>query len=512
MRNASHARWSNLLGSAALLGGVLISSTGCSNDVTTPVGSYVEIIELEQAADAVDVEALPSFRSVQVLADRLVFQFDGASPLVVGHVVAGNTTDGYLRRIEAITELPDGSIEAMTRQAALPEFYPQMHVVFHYRPMRVDETTVPEMPGVASAALGGGCEDTTPCDITGGESWGSEAAGCSAEYGAGLEIGPFVETDLTADFEFDHGIDIDGPSVGWSGVSLGSVSFEPDAYFVIDGSIRAGVRMGGSASAQLSCDADFAALLGGGEAPEVTLAVVTLGPIPITLSAVPVLNGTFSAAADVGSFSAEAGAEASANIEFGIQDGEDHIDGPTFEFDSFAEVTTARAGALSANASIEAGLELRLQIGWDFSVGPADVDLGVVGTVALTGTLGADFTADTGGCSWNVDIPWSCGVGFGIGVELAAGAFGADFDWSREHEWPRIELASGSLGSLGGSLPWCGGSGTMCDEGAPSCTDELLDNGVCDGMMGFQACAGGQFQRCTCTAGGWTACGACMSL
>src|SRR5690606_9776156 len=141
---------------------------------------------------------------------------------------------------------------------------------------------------------------------------------------------------------------------------------------------------------QLSCNADFAALLGGGSAPEVTLAAFAIGPVPVTLSAVPILAGEFSAAADAGELNAEAGAHATAHAEFGVKDGESHVDGPTFEFESFAGVTTSRAGSLSAQGSIEAGLQLRLQVGWDFSVGPADVDLGVVGTVDLTGTLGVD--------------------------------------------------------------------------------------------------------------------------
>lgn len=500
--------WRLLLAAAALGAAGL---AGCSNDAgPPPSGSWVEILELEQADDAVDVEHLAEFRSVDVLADSLVFRFTGASPLVVGNVVAGNEGGGYLRRIEAIEPQADGSVVARTRQAALPEYYTQLHFIFHYRPVRVDEATVADLPGVATAALGGGCDDTTPCEISGGRSWGSDTAGCSAEYGASLFVGPFVETDLQVDFEFDHGIDIDGPSI--FPPSIGSVSFNPDAYFVIDGSVRAGVRLSGTAAAQLSCDADFAALLGGGTAPEVTLATVAVGPIPITLSAVPILEGSFQAAADVGEFSAEAGAEASASLEFGIKDGDEHVEGPDFEFDPFAEVTTARAGALSAHGSIEAGLQLRLQIGWDFSVGPADVDLGVVGTVDLTGTLAADFTADAAGCAWNVDLPWSCDVQFGVGVDVSAHAFGAGFDWSKEHQWDSIELASGSLGSMSGSLPWCGGGTSMCRDGGARCIDELLDNDVCDGMMGFRGCGGGQYQRCTCTGGGWTSCGTCMSL
>jgi hypothetical protein len=210
MQNAIRSQWARLGSGLLLLGATL--AAGCSNDVAPPSGSWVEIVELETAENALDVEALPSFESVQVLEDRLRFRFDGASPLLVGHVVAGNTTDGYLRRIESITELPDGTVEAMTRQASLIEYYPRLRVIFHYRPVRVDEPTIAD-PGVAVAAVGG-CEDTTPCEISGGRTWGDETAGCSAEYGASLSMGPFVETDLTADFEFDHGINIDGPSVG----------------------------------------------------------------------------------------------------------------------------------------------------------------------------------------------------------------------------------------------------------------------------------------------------------
>lgn len=490
----------------------LLALAGCSNEVDSPAtGSRIEILELEETADALDVEALDSFESVEVLDDRLVFRFAGASPLRVDHVVAGNTSDGYLRRIESLEERADGAIVAMTRQAALVEYYRKLRFVFHYQPRRVDEPTVADVPGLATEALGEGCMDTTPCEVTGGRTFGNDTAGCSAEYGGTLHAGPFLETDLTARLEFDHGIDIDGPSI--FPPSIGSVSFEPDAYFVVDGSIRAGMRLSGTGGAQLSCNADFAALLGGGTAPEVTLAAFAIGPVPVTLSAVPILAGSFSAAADAGEITAEAGAHATAHAEFGVKDGESHVDGPTFEFESFAGVTTSRAGSLSANGSIEAGLQLRLQVGWDFSVGPADVDLGVVGTVDVTGTLGVDFTAETGGCSWEVDLPWSCEAQLGVALDLSANAFGAGFDWSHEHQWDPIELASGSLGSRSGTLPWCGGEDPRtCEGSATQCVDELLDNGVCDGMMGFRACAGGQYQRCTCTSSGWADCGACMSL
>ncbi|MDQ3034069.1 MAG: hypothetical protein M3Y87_16785 [Myxococcota bacterium] len=507
MEHASHDRsrsqWAIVLGAVALC-----ALAGCSNDVApAPAGSWVEILELRESPDALDVEHHDAFQRVEVLADRLVFTFDGASPLRVRHVVAGTTSEGYLRRIESLGATADGRVEAMTTDAAFPEYYERLHFLFHYRPRRLEEGGSAEIAGLATESLVSGCEDVTPCDLSGGQSFGSDTAGCSSSYGASLHAGPFVETDLTADFEFDHGIDVDG-RWGWPPVS---VDFDPDAYFIVDGTVRTGVRLSGTASAQLSCNADFAALLGGGQAPEITLAVVTVGPIPITLSATPILNGAFEATADVGEFTAEAGAQANAHAEFGLLDGEPYHPAPEFTFDSFATAQTANAGSISAHGSITAGVQLRLQVGYDFSVDPADVALGAEGTVDLTGTLGVDFTAEAGGCSWNVELPWSCEAAFAVGVELEADVEGVGFDYSRDADWPAVTLASGALPSRAGTLPWCGGGTATCESGGVTCVDELLDNGACEGAQGFRACEGGQFQHCTCTASGWASCGACMT-
>ena len=487
--------------------GALLMLAGCTNPPVAPTeGSWIEILEIEESPDALDVEKLPEFRNVEELPDRLVFRFQGQSPLRVGHVVGGSGPgrEGYLRRIVSLEELPDGRVEAMTEQATLHDYYPRLHFIAHYNPRLVDTPTRVELGDVAGTTMGLGesCEDTRPCDISGGRSFGSDAAGCSAEYGANIFAGPFVETDFSAELEFDHGISIAPPR------------FKPDAYIVMDGNVRAGVRLSGTAAAQLTCNADFAALLGGGEAPQIQLAFLQVGPIPITISATPILEGAISVAADVGEFNAEAGAEATAHAEFGFKDGDSHLE-QEFEFEPFATVTTGRAGALSAHAEVTAGVEIELQVGYDFEAGPAEIDLGAVGTVAIRGTLGADFTAETAGCSWSVDVPWSCEVEFGIGFDATAGIdlgwFGdASIDWTPEHNWDPITIAEGSLGSLGGDLPWCGMTPTECGDGGAVCNDDLLDNGVCEGMQGFQSCGGGEYQRCTCTAGGWTSCGACM--
>jgi hypothetical protein len=496
MRDPSSAPFRSAGG---LLAVAAVAIAGCTNSPPESTGSWVEILQIEQSPDAVDVESLDTFQSVTVMPDRLVFRFEGGvHPLHRFSVVAGNSMGGYLRRVDTVTTLPDGSVEATTIPADIDEYYNRLNFIFHYRPRRAEDVRLADIEGAAVMAASS-CEDTTPCEISGGRQFGSETAGCSLDYGGNFFFGPFVETDLTVDFPFDAGVDVD-ISAFPPGVS---VDFEPTAYFDVEGQVRAGVRLSGTAAASMSCNADFAALLGGGEAPEITLAVVPIGPIPVTLSATPILNGTITGAADVGEFSAEAGATASAQFAFGVREGDEYQDGPNFMFDPFAEVTTARAGALSASANIEAGLQLKLAVGWSFDIPVVgDIGLDVAGTVDITGNLGVDFNADAGGCAWNVDVPWDAGVAFGVEAQLAS--------WSWDHQWPRIVIASGSLGTLSGELPWCGGS-PMC-MGAPACTDALLDNGVCAGAMGFRSCGGGMYQRCTCQAGGsWTSCGSCLT-
>lgn len=511
-------RWGRPAGLPVAL---LLTIAGCTNEPATGQGSWVEILEIEQAENALDVENHPDFVDVEEHPDRLIFRFDGESPLRINHIVGASGPDraGYLRRVVALNELPDGRIEAMTEQAFLSDYYPTLHFIVHYDPVRVDTPHVVDLGdgvGGSTMGLGEGCEDRRPCDITGGQTWGDETAGCTAAYGGTIFAGPFVEADFTAELEFDHGISIVPPE------------FKPDAYFVLDGNVRAGLRLEGTGSAELSCDADFAALLGGGEAPQIRLAFLQVGPIPITISATPVLSGQVSAAADVGEFSAEAGAEATAMAEFGFQDGGTHME-QEFTFEPFADVTTSRAGALSAHAQVTVGIELELQVGYDFDAGPGEVDLGGVGTVDIVGTLGADFMADGAGCSWNVEIPWSCDLTLGVGFDatasvetpevcapgfLGGGCIGGGdvgIDWTPSHDWATINIAEGSLGSLGGPLPWCGMAPEECDAGGAACMDDLLANSICAGMQGFQSCGGGLYQRCTCTSGGsWSDCGACM--
>jgi len=465
---------------AALL--ALTLAAGCSN-APPPQGSWIEIRRLEESPNAVDVEGLPAFRSVTVMPDRLVFVFDGASPLAVGNVVAGRHMGGYQRRITALGVLPDGSVEAMTALATLDEYYTDIAFVFHYQPVRVPAGGVPQVPGVVTSPLTTvSCEDTTPCEVTGGHSWGDGTAGCTLSYGAGMYLGPFLTTDLDGTtFEFD-------PDLPWFS--------RPTAYFHLQGEVRAGVRVSGSAAASLTCTADFAALLG---APEITLACVSVGPVPVCMTATPILNGEIGASIDAGEFTAEAGVQATVTAEFGFDHGA-AIDPPrrTFGFEPFAEATTARAGAFSAHASLTAGVDIRLVVGVPELVS-------AWGGAAITGTLGVEWTAPAQGCEWTASFPWSADVQLEAGAQIGH----APLEWSDSWSGPSFNVASGSLGSLGGRFPLCTAVTPSACTGTP-CLDALYATQICDGMSGFQGCAGGTYQLCTCTAGSWTSCGACM--
>lgn len=498
--------------------GALVSAS-CTQEVAGPPaeGSWVEILEMEVSPDALAVEDLAAFRAVEVLPDRLVFTFDGGSPLRVGHVVGASAGDRmYLRRIVELHELAGGRVEAMTELAALQEFYPTLRFIVHYRPRRTSSSTRGEgdVGGAVMSATEECAPDTAPCDLTGGASVDADTAGCSTTSEQSLTFAPFVETDFDADFEFDHGIGVDW---GWSP----DVELEPDLVTIFDGSIRTGVRFKATAAASLSCQADFAALAGGGTAPEVVLVRgVVPGPLPIPweVKATPIFDGQMTANADVGELSAEAWVEARGRTEFGVRDG-DLVYEPSFGVGGDAGVVTARGGALSANGSITAGVRLTLGIGWEggFDTHGVSGEIALKGeaSMALTGTLGMNLTTEDAGCAWSADFPWQAqaqlGVSFDVNAEGEVGRF--DFsvpEWSYDYTWDPYVIDSGSLGTFGGTFAWCEMQPVTCGEGAAACHDDYYDNTVCAGMQGSRACDGGQYQRCTCTAEGWVDCGACM--
>ncbi|AKF03627.1 hypothetical protein DB32_000776 [Sandaracinus amylolyticus] len=474
-------------------------AAGCSNDTNEPAhrGSWVEIQEVELTADALDVESLDAFESVVVEDDRLVFRFDGDSPLRVGHVVAGPSGIGYLRKLLTVEEQADGSIVATTRDATLAEYFVTFRAIAHYDPVRVDEP-IEARDGVAVESLGD-CMDAQPCVLGGTPSFSGnpmDLAGCTGASGFGFQ--PFVETDLRAmDFPID--IDVD---VGITGVSA-----SPTAYMDFDGTLRAGVHVTGDGRGQLSCMADFMAIAGGGQPPEIRLWRVIVYGIPIELLASPVLNGELTAMGDAGPFRFTAGVQVDAAMELGLKDGEYHQVGPDVSTDPFASLTTERAGPVTTTGTLTAGAALTLSIGYRWKRSGFTINVGAAFTAELTGSVGVELSMDTNGCDWTAEFPWA--IEFTPSVELSLQIEDIGPTWSYEHE-PFV-LAEGSLGEVTGNNGRCSTAPDEC-TGPATCMDDVFDNVTCEGRHGFRSCGEGQGEYCLCSASGWTDCSPCRDV
>lgn len=480
---------------------VALLSAGCVTDLPEQ-GSWVEVREAELAEDALLIEDHAAFVSVEREWDRLRFTLRGESPLRAGMVVAGNGDGFYLRRITRIEE-SGGELIAHTEAAHIDELYHRLSIVAHYRPRRSDAVPVTTYEGDVGMSRGSltDCEDSAPCTVTGGEPAGNDTIGCSGSAGGGLSFEPYVTPDIDADVEFDV-----SPRFGLPPVEITSA-------VTVTGSIEAGVLVSGGAAAQLSCDADFAAALGGGEAPEVTLWAFAIGPIPARLVARPVAEGQLEAEADVGVFAAQAGVRVGVTSELGMRDNSILDPIPDVTLDTFAGVSTEQSGGLRASASLTIGMELALVAGGDITIPVIDEDVTaeIEAGLRLTGTLGVGFDTDDRGCNWSGSVDWS----------LDGSAF-ASFDFeviSEDQEFGPWTLASGTLGEFGGAFPWCGGSnGGECTVTGPSfgassgCMDDVFDVAVCEGQSGYFRCGSGAAQRCTCSSGAWTDCSPCMAI
>ena len=440
--------------------------------VTPPAGvgsTIVHNAEPTLTAEGLFVEQHPGYRSETVVeagedTARLAFRFEGESPLRVGSVIAGEAGGGYIARVTALEPGADGTVVASLVPAALDELFAELDFDFNYDPVETSDTMeavpVDEEVGGSRAALGGSCNDVSPCKISGGTSFGGEIANCRLQGGAEVRIEPYVTTKFKAVGQFK----LRGPTL----------------LISPRGEVKAGIRLFGEASGSMSCEANFAELLGRNcppgspascvrEVPKIVLAKVFIGPVPVTLTATPILEGSFNAAFDVGAYSAEAGVVATAEMDFGVRNGRFADPTPRTSFAAVRSFTTERPGSASASAEIRAGVRLTLTVGYQLRVGLFRLNLSASGYAELTGSLGAELEASAETCEWSLDIPWSVDLKFGAKIDLIV--------WRDSKEWPAVNLFSGSLGSAGGTLP-------LCTPAAPGC----LSAADCTG--GQTCCAG----------------------
>ena len=126
-RRANSPQLTRIFGALVACAAVSVSG-GCSEESSTPPMNPTENVEIIRpitlTQDARVPENDPSFESVQVSSDKLVFKYKSAPTikLVKGHVVAGAKGGGYLRRIESVTATSATMVEVTTKSAYLVEF------------------------------------------------------------------------------------------------------------------------------------------------------------------------------------------------------------------------------------------------------------------------------------------------------------------------------------------------------------------------------------------------------
>jgi hypothetical protein len=466
-------------------------------------GSWVEVTRFEQQPNAVFVADEPAITRVEVLPDRLILTQSGplSKPIVADTPIAGmHAGIGFLRRAVSTTMLPDGRVEVLTEQGQPADFVKDLAFVVHYDPIMSGPVGAPallgEEVGGARAALSD-CEDRTPCDITSREPVNVfDGAGCTGSPTGRISLSPYISSTLKADFPFDGADNV--------GISA-------------KGSISAGVILTASGGVSGSCTVDVAAALGGGEAPQVTLAkiplpglLVVLGPVDIF--AQPIIEANVSAEIDAGEVTLEAGAKVTVDGFVGREGGEWEARlNPRFE-KILPPPAVTRAGGLNLSATPTIGVKVGAKLA------------GVVSTEIATLTLEASLTATFDA---NLMCEWNAGLSAEVLAKVTFLSEEACVGWgpleaciSLFENPPEITIIDEgvTLGEASGRLAACGSTPIECTATSPRCADMVFDASVCEGEGGWQFCAGPApagsvyVQRCTCTASGWAACSSCMTI
>jgi hypothetical protein len=372
---------------------------GCAAEPVPSFGTHVEILrEPTLQPWARFPERHPGFRSVEVTPSTLVFTFDGASPLEVGTVVAGDaraTDTPYARHIDHLEPLPDGRIRATTTPAGLTDLVRDLHVISHFRP---GEDHLPSSDDVS------GRRSALDTDLL--------VRGCTV--GAG-HIQPHIDvTNTFVDFDLD----------------ISSARVE-SATFTITGSITAGYDIESGGTATGSCTV-------GGDVGRIVLGAIPVGPIVLTLYASPTLGGTARLDLDAGDLHARARATIGADVELGYLDGEwdahytPHLTGT-------AEITTTRPGHILAEARLRIGARL----------GVALYDTAGI-WVDLTGNLQAEHATDVGTCTFTNRLTASATATFGGEIRIPILGTTLASVTASELAGPQADLWLDE-----GTLPWC---------------------------------------------------------
>lgn len=330
----------------------------------------------------------PSFRSVDVFPDRLVFHYDGAPEIVleVDHVVSGIQGGGYLRRLTAVTDNGNGSWTIDTIPAELGELIQDGHFRVHMEP-GTDSYRAPN--GAAVEAL----------DWSGPE---LPVGACMASSGGTVNVRPSIGANVGMDVDIDMRFCW---RTGRFGIRYPAGCLD-SAHFIASGSVSAGMEITTNRSVSVTCERDLIPEATANRLKREWTTTFAVGPVPIVLTHTlkPTASASITGTVSTGNTTL------SASGRVGIRAGAQYRDGswrrvwePTGT--GSTSVSTSECGAISVEGEVAAGIEYALKLydaaGPEISYGPA---------------VGASFEADFGGTEWTASV--TAGLAGSIGASL----------------------------------------------------------------------------------------------
>ncbi len=423
-----------------------LEARGCSSDEAPapkpdPVlPASVEIVRPLTPTEAARIpQSDPSFERVEIYSDALVFHYKGAPTIALapGNVVAGNTDQGYLRRIKTVTTRPDGALEVATEPAQLVDLIQDGAFKIRQKPAPADwqEEDAWARPPPLWSKSEGKLQLMPP-----GTKSGFQCGGAAAST---LDITPTLDSEL--DFELD--VDIRGARLA-------------SALVAVNGSITGGLEIESGYSYSGSCTADvikaYRAQTGLKDALKFELTPIRffIGwlPIVITHGIEPIFTMQGSLAWT------SPGIKTTKSTTYGLRTGVAY-DGAQWqgiwEPSRTGTATMDRkgdSGTVSISSEIAVGVKYQALL-YDVT-GPK---IGLQG--AITGKYGAAE------CTWEVGAEAALQAVIGAELQIPV------FDYTLADYTETFTLLKGQVSKAQGTFPGCEDSGVSLPDSGDAATD-----------------------------------------
>jgi hypothetical protein len=422
---------------------------GCGDDPpprSTPVPPAMEandirvhhLVPPRLTADALNVEELPEFRSVEfvdvdtsAMRGRMRYRFAGENPIRVGHVLGGASEGGYIVRVERVEVDSDRSVVVTVTPADLSDYFAALEFDYTYAP--AEGVALPDDDAVLGAAdslrepsddvaaraenLRAGC-NLSWCGVGGG----GKALDCEARVGAQTSASLIV-TDIRGRGRFS----LTEPSLG----------LEASADFKYKVSVR---RDGGVGDIAIDCRYQFLK----DELKEISLGKTLVFGVPLAFKLKPFVEGRVNAR--LSPTTDRLGLETKGKIksELGLIRGRWSWGFPTVEtFEP--KVTDVTTGA---DASLEVGLAAGAKLVAEFGINVWIFRVSAEGWIKAEAAIAARLSYNADSCRWRASFPF--GLAGQAGAQLHLGPFRVG-----PFETEKFKLFERNLGDLSGRIGAC---------------------------------------------------------